>query len=330
MDTPGVTAGIVIILLVIAGGCSALSPTPKSTARPGSSGENAMIETPTLPDQYTARDLQADSPNPAHPGIVVTRGERPVLRSGAQTEINGTGLTGLGTSNETNAQIVTYLTNEQNYTNQTVLNAETQFWNAVAYYVLKKMDSTNTTTISYTQARVNPSHAGAYSVNQTSDLWNATVTDWTYITDPPGGDSPFGDHFNAASESITNGLQGDCDDFAILMATTNIVLGGNSRVIYAANPTASEAHMYAEAQYDNTSFVPIIQARYNLSNTTTVYYHPGNWLNLDWFNYPAAASHPGGNFYPDGGKIWVIYQHGNWEKLRQNGTTWDVILQGNA
>ena len=330
MYSAGTLACMLIIVLVLSSGCTLVSQPSKSMAKTGITGENSLVETPTLPDQYTARDLQSGSSNPVQAQVMITRGERPVLQSAAQTQINGTGLVALGTTNETNAQIVTYLTIEQNYTNQTVLDTETRFWDAVAYYVLKKMDSTNTTTITYTNEQVNPAHAGSYSVNQTCDVWNATVPNWTYVTDPPGGDSPFGDHFNAASESVANGLQGDCDDFAILMATTNIVLGGDSRVVYAADPAKSEAHMYAEARYDDTSFVSIIRGRYNLSNSTPVNYHPGNWLSLDWFNYPAAATHPGGNYYPDGGTIWVIYQHGNWEKLHMNGTAWDVILQGNA
>jgi hypothetical protein len=329
MYKPGVVAGILIVMLVAASGCSVLSSS-KSTVNPGSSGENSLVETPTLPDQYTAHDPLAESQHPDQPGIVTTRGERPVLSSAAQTEINGTGLVGSGTTNETNAQIVSYLTQEQNYTNQTVVDTETQFWNSVGFYVKQKIDSTNETTIAYTKMHVNQFHTGPYSVDQTCDIWNYTVPNWTYVTDPSGGDSPFGDHFNYASESIANGLRGDCDDFAILMAATNIVLGGNSRVVYAASPTLPEAHMYAEAQYDNTSFVSIIQTRYKLSNTTTIYYHPGNWLNLDWFNWPLAAAHPGGNFYNDGGMIWVIYPYGNWEKLHKNGTAWDVVLQGNA
>jgi hypothetical protein len=153
------------------------------------------------------------------------------------------------------------------------------------------------------------------------------MPNWTYFVDTNA--TTWDEDINYASYTISNGLKGDCDDFAVILASANIALGGNSRTVYAVNPTKSdEAHMYAEAQYNNTSFVPIIQSRYSLPNTTPIHYHPGNWLYLDWFNYPATATYPGGNFYPDGGKIWVTYKEGNWEKLEKSGNNWTVILKG--
>lgn len=149
---------------------------------------------------------------------------------------------------------------------------------------------------------------------------------WSYVTD--SNETSWDEDIHYASETVAKNLTGDCDDFAVLMAAGNIVLGGNSRVVYAANPTKSEVHMYAEAQFPDVSFVPIIQSRYYLANTTPVYYHPGLWLNLDWFDYPANATHPGGNFYPDGGKIWVVYKEGTWQKLNKTPSGWDVILNG--
>jgi hypothetical protein len=147
------------------------------------------------------------------------------------------------------------------------------------------------------------------------------------VNDPLNSGETFWDYLSSASDSINNGLKGDCDDFAILNAALVESIGGNSRVIYAANTNG--AHMYAEAQFlSSTNVTPVIQTRYNLSRQTVVYTHPENWLNLDWFDYPRRTTHPGGKFYEDGGMIWVIYKDGHWEKQEKRGSNWTTILKG--
>lgn len=315
----------VLILLITASGCSILSSTPNPAAKQAASSEKSLADAPALPEQYTAKEPLASSRNPAQPVVVTTHPEKPVLRSAEQTTIAGSGLSGNGTYNDTVQQIVNYLTQEQDYSNLTVVNNETTFWNAVAFYVKKKIDADNTTTQNFTHTHVSPLHNGSYSVDQVSDIWDYVMPPrWNYVVDPAGGDSPFGDHFNAASESITNNLTGDCDDFAILNAATTAVLGGRSRVVYATDGT--DAHMYGEAQFSNLSFVNSTQARYN--TTAQIWYHPGYWLSLDWFDYPARSTHPGGKFYPDGGTIWVMYKDGTWEKQQKSGDNWTIILKG--
>ena len=325
MYKPGIVTGMMIILLIITSGCSILSATPDSVVKKGVTGEGSFADAPQIPDQYTARDPVTLNRNPAQTVAVTPKPEKPVIRSAERTVINGSGLAGNGTYNETVQQIVTYLSQQQNYTNLTIVNSETTFWNAVASYVKKKIDSENSTTQNFTFAHVSPLHNGSYSVDQVSDIWDYVMPPrWNYVQDPAGGDSPFGDHFNAASESITSNLTGDCDDFAILNAATTAVLGGKSRVVYATDGT--DAHMYGEAQFANLSFVNSTQTRYN--TTAQIWYHPGYWLSLDWFDYPARSKHPGGKFYPDGGTIWVMYKDGSWEKQQGNGDNWTVILKG--
>jgi hypothetical protein len=324
MYKPGILAGMIIILLITTSGCSVLSSASGPVAKKGISDES-LADAPQLPDQYTAREPVAENRNTGQPAVVTQQPDKPVLRSAERTTIEGSGLTGNGTYNDTVQQIVTYLTNEQDYSNLTIVNSETTFWNAVASYVKKKIDSENTTTQYFTFAHVSVLHNGSYSVDQISDIWDYVMPPrWNYVIDPAGGDSPFGDHFNAASESIANNLTGDCDDFAILNAATTAVLGGRSRVVYATD--GSTAHMYGEAQFSNLSFVNSTQARYN--TTAQIWYHPGYWLSLDWFDYPARSTHPGGKFYPDGGTIWVMYKDGSWEKQQKSGDNWTIILKG--
>jgi hypothetical protein len=323
----GALALLMVVLLVASAGCSVLGTAPKPAASRGSAVIEDVFETPALPEQYIAKGPRSDSYMPIrYSSTVAMVTQRPVLQSAQHQKINGTGLSGNGTYNETIAQIVTYLTENQDYRNQTVVDNETSFWNAVAGYVRKKIDDTNPVTVNFTQDHVSPAHAGmTYSFSQVADIWDYVMPPrWTYVNDPSDGDSPFGDHFYAASETIAKGLQGDCDDFAILQAATTSVLGGNSRVVYAARE--SEAHMYAEAAFANATFVNETRLRYGTSDQ--IWYHPPYWLNLDWFNWPGTATHPGGKFYGDTDRIWVMYKDGTWEKQQKSGSNWTVILKG--
>jgi hypothetical protein len=322
----GVLAIVFVISLVMCAGCSILSTTPKPAASRGSAGSHAVIETPTLPEQYMAKAPRSEGFTPVRyssPVAMVT--QRPVLQSAQHQNIEGSGLSGNGTYNETIEQIVTYLTEDQDYKNQTVVDNETAFWNTVAGYVQGKIDYTNPVTVTFTRDHTNPAHTGNYSLHQVADIWDYVMPPrWKYVNDTEDGDSPFGDHFNTASETITVGLKGDCDDFAILQAATTAVLGGNSRIVYAA--TGSEAHMYAEARFDNNTFVNETRLRYGTLDQ--IHYHPDYWLNLDWFNWPGTATHPGGKFYGDTSTIWVMYKDGAWEKQQKSGSNWTVILNG--
>ena len=323
----GALAFLFVILFVLSAGCSIPGTAPQSAASRGSAGSHAVIETPTLPEQYTAKAPRSEGYTPIrYSSSVVMVTQRPVLQSAQHQKINGSGLTGNGTYNETIAQIVTYLTEKQDYNNQTVVSNETAFWNAVAAYVQNKIDDKNPVTINFTRDHVSPAHAtGSYTFDQVADIWDYVMPPrWTYVDDPAGGDSPFGDHFSAGGETITKGLKGDCDDFAILQAATTSVLGGNSRLVYAA--LGSEAHMYAEAAFNNATFVNETRLRYGTPDP--IYFHPLFWLNLDWFNWPGTATHPGGKFYGDTDTIWVMYADGTWEKQQKSGSNWTVLLKG--
>src|SRR5271157_3967393 len=101
MYTQGIVAGILVILLVSASGCSFLSPAPKSTVKQGTPGENTPLETPTLPDQYVAHPVT--TPTNGLAGVTtqaLQANQSPPLISPAQMMIiTGTNLSG----NETNS-----------------------------------------------------------------------------------------------------------------------------------------------------------------------------------------------------------------------------------
>lgn len=94
-------------------------------------------------------------------------------------------------------------------------------------------------------------------------LWKYVRNHWTYINDPAGTQ----DTWRSASETIetyyfTTEKQytGDCDDFAILMASFARQVGLESRFVCAVN--SSGGHAYAEFLSEKT----------------------GNWTPMDWFS----------------------------------------------
>ncbi len=64
-------------------------------------------------------------------------------------------------------------------------------------------------------------------------MWEKIYKRWTYVNDPPNG---FNYYSPPASRTINLGLKGDCDDFAILTASSIQAIGGGaSRIIIASN-----------------------------------------------------------------------------------------------
>jgi len=120
---------------------------------------------------------------------------------------------------------------------------------------------------------------------------------WLFDSDPRASD-----YLSSASETLETGKslgrsgRGDCDDFAILLASFIESIGGSTRLMLAKNGTAN--HMYVELYLgtwgDDKTDVMLdwIKNRYHVDE---LYYHRSNdygvWLNMDYWSYP------GGPFY---------------------------------
>lgn len=92
-------------------------------------------------------------------------------------------------------------------------------------------------------------------------VWQYVYDNWNYINDPYDTK----DTWRSATETIENyyfvsgkKYSGDCDDFAILMASFARQLGYRSRIVTAFN-SKGEGHAYAE------------------------YYRNKHWYSMDWF-----------------------------------------------
>jgi hypothetical protein len=134
---------------------------------------------------------------------------------------------------------------------------------------------------------------GSSKVQQLCYLWKYAKDNWVYINDPVTTNHE--DTWRSASETIetyyfdnTHKYTGDCDDFAILVASFARQVGLDSRFIGAYN--AAGGHAYSEF------FVPASEWSAATKDIgADVNYMPGsggNWVNLDWW-----GNHVGGEYF---------------------------------
>jgi hypothetical protein len=138
------------------------------------------------------------------------------------------------------------------------------------------------------------------SIRQLCKIYDYLRNNWSYVKDPYGQE-----YFSKASESAQI-MSGDCDDYAILMATCLFDIGFNTRVVLTTG------HAYAEFYAGNTkkeiqkSADQIISSYFWMSLVTEgVHYHTddnGYWINLDW-----TSVYPGGPYQNNGSYYAVIY-----------------------
>ncbi len=126
--------------------------------------------------------------------------------------------------------------------------------------------------------------AGDYTIVQVCNVFDAIrPPTWRYVNDPVGLN-----YIALASESIGIHFHGDCDDFAVLMASCIRAIGGACRIAIVT-PASGEGHAFAEVYVGDEcsaeSIQEYIERRYGVSyvffdqdqNTPGTY-----WLTLDW------------------------------------------------
>lgn len=163
--------------------------------------------------------------------------------------------------------------------------------------VLDAMDSDSPTTRNYAVSLAADS-PGSFNIGQVLSIFDYTYSNWNYVNDPSGGE-----YFANASESIANGLAGDCDDFAILIAAAIEAVGGYTHVVLAFNSREGSGHAYTEllirglgSQTDlRQAIVAHYRQRGRTINESDIHFRSqdGNlWLNLDWW-----GGHVGGRYF---------------------------------
>ncbi len=129
-------------------------------------------------------------------------------------------------------------------------------------------------------------HGGSYSLAQICDIYDYCYSHWTYVSDPDQHE-----YIASASESIANGLHGDCEDFAVLMAAGIKAIGGTSWII--VQQQGYDGHAFAQVYvaptktYFDTHVVEYLRNRYGNAQRFVWYsdireLNFGIWLNLDY------------------------------------------------
>jgi hypothetical protein len=146
------------------------------------------------------------------------------------------------------------------------------------------------------------------NVTQLCYLWKYAKDNWVYINDPVTVNHE--DTWRSASETIetyyfdnTHKYTGDCDDFAILVASFARQIGLESRFIGAYG--AEGGHAYSEFFVTDNDWN---KSEYEIHNyfrfNEEVKHHnslTGKWVNLDWF-----GNHVGGDYFNGTPKIYDL------------------------
>ncbi|ADN35703.1 transglutaminase domain protein [Methanolacinia petrolearia DSM 11571] len=181
--------------------------------------------------------------------------------------------------------------------------------------ISKAIDGSNSVVRSFSLNAISSKHGGKYNVQQVCDIYDKLYKSWTYVNDP----AVSSDYYADAGESVRL-LKGDCDDYAILMASCIQAIGGSPRIVSAHN--GNSGHAYAElylgdkkSEVDNLR--KTISRRYGVKSvhchTSSANGKKQYWLNLDW-----SANHPGGSFYKNSGEILIIYPNGKYYRENFN------------
>lgn len=126
---------------------------------------------------------------------------------------------------------------------------------------------------------------GQFNLGQICDIFDFCYQNWSYVNDPLSSE-----YFAKSSETILNGLNGDCDDFAILMCSMIISIGGEARISFAYNDNTG--HAFTEVNIGTTDRKAVenyLKARYGYNELWHKNDGENWWLNLDWQGaYPGA------------------------------------------
>jgi hypothetical protein len=183
----------------------------------------------------------------------------------------------------------------------------------VAARIAAAIDASNPTTRNLA-VRLAAQSDGPFRVEQVARIWSHVRSHWRYVSDPRGGE-----YFARASETIDDGLAGDCDDFATVLIAMSQAIGGRGRLVmidgddgghaYAevcieASPEEVSQHLaavYADAAPSERQAVADIHFRSDPECPV--------WLGLDW-----SAPTPGGPYHQERWAV-AIHADGHTETL---------------
>ena len=160
--------------------------------------------------------------------------------------------------------------------------------------------------VRYLAVKLAQRYPGPYNIGQVCAIWLQVKNKWKYTDDPRGQE-----YFASGSETFRT-VGGDCDDFAIFIASLVESIGGTTRIVLGYNKISGHAYpevYMAKTQSDAKAFTEALGQLFGTPRGTSYFYHKaknGYWLNLDW-----SANHPGGPFFKATREVYV-YPDGRW------------------
>lgn len=153
---------------------------------------------------------------------------------------------------------------------------------------------------------------GEFNPGQICEIFAYCNGKWSYVNDPADSE-----YVARASETISCRLVGDCDDFAVLMASCMLAIGGRPCINTGYN--SSGGHAFTEvdiAQFDEDDVLRKVREYFPTYDIKKLNYRRDGehkWLNLDW-----QTPYPGGEYYDCTRRDTYPYIDGHW--------TWHQIL----
>lgn len=149
-----------------------------------------------------------------------------------------------------------------------------------------------------------------YNIKDACDVFDYVNRHWKYRYE---GNADF---FFGASQTISEGYKGDCDDYSIVMSSLLKNMGFNTRIVTITNETSG--HAYPELYIGNSKktiyeILKYVKVRYPYAEN--VWYSNRElkggelqyWLNFDWSG-SNGYKHPGGVYF-EGAQV-IYYPSG--------------------
>lgn len=154
---------------------------------------------------------------------------------------------------------------------------------------------------------------GPYNIGQVCEIFDYCYNKWRYVNDPADHE-----YVARASESIAASLTGDCDDFAVLVASCILAVGGKPCLNTGFNSRGGHAFTEVDiARFDQNEVLAAVKKHFSAYPVTSLATRRDGehlWLNLDW-----QAAYPGGPYYDcSRSRDSYPYENGQWTWKKLN------------
>jgi len=171
--------------------------------------------------------------------------------------------------------------------------------------------------VEQTAVTIAKDYPGEYNLNQVAEVYDALRKGWYYYSDPS-----YKDKYKHANRTLQDGTisssigVGDCDDFAILMASILESLQGSTRIVFAYDLDPRKGHAYAEVYLGKKSDPRVDKLIGWLKDQYSQTEIPGQALAGDevWLNLDYNSTYPGGGYF--GGK--KVFRVVIWQSALRN------------